>query len=62
MITFPSWAYKEFMAEFGDTKDCVEGKEYEYGDLTFVINGVDYSLPSHHWMEREFNTEIESGG
>ena len=50
------------MAEYGDTEDCEEGKEYEYGDLTFVINGVDYSLPSHHWMEREFNTEIESGG
>ena len=62
MITFPSWAHEEFMAEYGNVEDCEEGKEYTYGNLTFVINGVDYELPSHHWMEREINAGIELGG
>ena len=62
MITFPSWAYDEFMDEYGDVEDCEEGAEYTYGNLTFVINGVDYDLPSHHWMERETNADKEEGG
>ena len=62
MITFPSWAYKEFIAEYGGDEDCEEGNEYKYGEMIFVINGVDYTIPSHHWMERETNSNIEIGG
>ena len=62
MITFPSSAHKEFMEEYGQVEDCEEGSEYTYGDLTFVINGVEYSVPSHHWMEREYNKDKETGG
>ena len=62
MITFPSWAHAEFMEKYGQVEVCEEGKEYTYGNLTFIINGVDYSLPSHHWMEREIDTTINEGG
>ena len=62
MITFPSWAHAEFMNEYGQVEDCEEGSEYSYGDLTFVINGKEYALPSHHWMEREYNSSLEAGG
>ena len=54
LLTFPSWAYTTFMdSEHGEPKACERGDEYTYGDLTFVINGVKYDLPSHHWMERQ---------
>ena len=62
MITFPSWAHSTFMDAYGDRENCEEGTEYNYGNITFVINGIDYDLPSHHWMEREVNRGIEKGG
>ena len=52
LITFPSWAYELFEDEYGDAVDCEEGYEYKQGDITFVIGGDSYSLPSHHWNER----------
>ena len=53
LMTFPSWAYNQFMAsEHGKTKKCKKGEEYTYGDLTFVVNGVSYDVPSHHWNDR----------
>ena len=27
-----------------------------------MIDGIDYDLPSHHWMEREINRDLEKGG
>lgn len=34
---------------------CDKGGEQSRPDLTFVINGKDYSIPSHHWNERTQN-------
>lgn len=62
MITFPSWAHKKFMDSYGDQEECDKGSEYNYGNITFVINGIDYDLPSHHWMEREINRDLDKGG
>jgi len=33
---------------------CRPGFEFEAGELTFIINGIPYSVPSHHWIERNF--------
>ena len=53
LMTFPGWAYKDFMStEHGKIATCKKGDEYTFGELTFVINGVSYDMPSHHWMER----------
>ena len=52
LVTFPSWAYDTFMDQYGEVVDCEEGWEYEQGDMTFIINGVSYQIPSHHWNER----------
>ena len=51
LITMPNWAHRQFARDY-QRKACEKGGEYEYGELTFVINGVDYSLPSHHWISR----------
>ena len=60
LITFPSWAYDEFMEDFGDVVECEENVEYTFGDLTFVIGGDHYDIPSHHWYERETTTLAEN--
>ena len=48
------------MTEYGEKVECEEGAEYEYGDITFVIEGKHYSIPSHKWMEREQSTSSSS--
>ena len=56
LITFPTEAYNLFMEDHGDVVECEANVEYTYGDLTFVIGGKNYGVPSHHWMERETTT------
>jgi hypothetical protein len=29
--------------------------DLDFGDLSFVIDGKDYPIPSHHFMERYYN-------
>ena len=44
---------------------CEEGWEYKQGDITFVIGGMDYDIPSHHWNGRakpEFETFLGHDG
>ena len=33
-----------------------------FPDLTYVINGVDYVLPSHHWNSRSIDETDAKGG
>ena len=59
LITFPSWATDKFEADKPEwiNGDCKEdGLEHGYGDLTYVINGKEYPIPSHHWMKRRAST------
>lgn len=42
--------------------DCDDGFEYDQGDLTYVINGIDYPIPSHHWNERNVDDDNADGG
>ena len=58
MMTMPSWAYQMFLKQLNYPLDsgyvCNPGFEFEQGELTVVINGVEYPIPSHHWIERSF--------
>lgn len=59
LITFPSWAMKQFESENSELAGkhaCKDGNEFSYGDLTYVINDIEYPMPSHHFMSREVNT------
>jgi hypothetical protein len=52
-LCMPDWAHQEWRnTEWGQAYECGEEGERGRPDLTFVINGVDYSIPSHHWNER----------
>lgn len=63
LSTMPSWALSVFNdATYEHGMPCVEGFDMSLEDLVFVIDGVDYPLPSHHWNSREIDTSIEEGG
>ena len=49
----PGWASEIWKTtEWSKGWNCSEGGEMSRPDLVFVINGIDYPLPSHHWNER----------
>ena len=53
LITMPGWAKRQFESEYPQymKNDCTSD-EFGFGELTYVINGIDYPIPSHHWMKR----------
>ena len=61
LITFPSWAFRQFASQHGKRTVCNKDDEYHYGKLTFVIGGTNYDLPSHHWMERDVSVDQSEG-
>ena len=60
--TFPQAHFKEFNNQYGDKVSCREGEELEFPDLTYVINGIHYNLPSHHWVTRRIDKHDKKGG
>ena len=53
LLTVPSWAFRKIDAALPQLEGC-ESK-FGLGKLTYVIDGVDYDLPSHHYYERYTN-------
>ena len=50
LLTAPTWAYTILNDALPYEKGCKS--KFDFGALTYVIDGVDYDLPSHHYMER----------
>lgn len=53
LLTVPSWAFGKINEALPYDEGC-ESK-FDFGHLTYVIDDVEYSLPSHHFMERYTN-------
>lgn len=53
LLTFPQKALKQFKSQYGGSTDCTEDDLLQFPDLTYVIDGIDYDVPSHHWVKRE---------
>lgn len=49
LITAPSWAYDKIMHALPQEDDCSD--KFKFGTLTFVVDGIDYDIPSHHFMD-----------
>lgn len=59
----PSWALSKFhTATYTEGMECEDGADMQFDDLVFVIDGVDYAIPSHHWNSREIDTKLAKGG
>lgn len=62
LATFPEGHYKHFQKDYGDTVDCEMGQELNFPDITYVINGIHYDMPSHHWVRRTIDDSNPKGG
>jgi len=63
LSTMPKWAFTKFeKATYPKRSPCGLDSEQSFDDLVFVINGVDYPIPSHHWNERTIDNSEELGG
>lgn len=52
-LCMPEWAYEKWLdTKWGKDYSCGEAGEQSRPELTFVIDGKDYSIPSHHWNQR----------
>lgn len=57
-MTTPSWAIDTFKSVLPYKEGC--SSKNDFGTLTFVIDGIDYDLPSHHFMEK-YDNVFEEG-
>jgi Eukaryotic aspartyl protease len=63
LSTMPEWAISILYDHtYEDGISCADGYEQQQGDLTYVINGVDYPIPSNHWNERTIVDSDPNGG
>ena len=53
LLTVPSWAFDILNDQLPYEEGC--DSKFDHGDLTYVIDGVEYNLPSHHYVERYTN-------
>jgi len=63
-LNMPTFAFASLMeaTESWDDKPCYEGANKDFGNLTFVIDGISYDLPSHHWANRDVDESNIDGG
>ena len=61
-MTFPKAHFDQFDKKYGNSVSCDAGEELNYPDLTYIIEGVHYILPSHHWIERNIQKSDPKGG
>lgn len=57
-MTMPSWAIKKVIGKMplkNNPTKCQN--QADIGDLTFVINGFEYTLPNDDWVEKTFDVE-----
>jgi len=63
LSTMPTWAYKEFIDQIGGwDQNCEIDADFDAPDMIFVIDGHEYVLPSHHWLERKIDETVPEGG
>lgn len=52
-MTMPSWAVKKVIGKMPLKTNAMRCKSpADFGELTFVINGFDYTLPNDDWVEK----------
>ncbi len=48
LLTAPTWALSRLEEVLPQEEGC--SNIHKFGTLTYVINGIDYDVPSHHFM------------
>ena len=53
-MTMPSWALKKMIGKMPlKNNPMVCKNQTDFGDLTFVINGFEYTLPNDDWVKNK---------
>jgi len=53
-MTMPSWAIKKVIGRMPLKTNAMRcGSPADFGELTFVINGFEYTLPNDDWVEKD---------
>lgn len=61
MLTMPMKHLNKFKEMHGDF-DCSQEDFDEIPEISYVIGGVEYTLPRHHWMGRVVDSNNKKGG
>ena len=48
LLTAPKWALTIIESILPQKEDCIDPNTF--GTLSYVIDGIDYTIPSHHFM------------
>ena len=57
-MTMPSWALKKAIGKMPLKQNPIKcANQQDIGDLTFVINGFEYTLPNDDWVEKNMDYE-----
>lgn len=57
-MTMPSWAIKKVIGKMPLKNNPMKcNNQTEFGNLTFVINGFEYTLPNDDWVEKSLEVE-----
>lgn len=62
-MTMPSWAIKKVIGKMPLKTNSMKCKnQTDFGDLTFVINGFEYTLPNDDWVEKTVESPSPESG
>lgn len=53
LLTAPGWALERMKKFLPKEEGCHD--DLHFGNITYVIDGIDYDVPSNHFMERYVN-------
>lgn len=57
-MTMPSWAIKKVIGKMPLKNNPMKcANQTEFGNLTFVINGFEYTLPNDDWVEKSLEVD-----
>ena len=56
--TMPSWAMRDAEKMLPLKNNCIN--DHSFGTMQYTIDGVDYNIPSSHFMERFENSDGQS--
>ena len=52
-MTMPGWAIKKVVGKMPLKNNAFKcANQTQFGELTFVINGFEYTLPNDDWVEK----------
>lgn len=64
LMSVPIWAHEMLVAKKIPTANYVQPckSHQQYGEMTLIINGIEYTLDNDEWMYQAKDVEMAQGG